>query len=53
LAYGTGFASNPLADGRAAHFREAEVRLFPGCGHWLHHEARDAFVSVLRGFLAQ
>ena len=52
LCYGAeSWASNPEADGRAAHFRNARTVLFPKAGHWLHHDQFDAFMAELRGFL--
>lgn len=53
LVYGAqSWASNPLADGRARHFRQAEVTTLEGAGHWAHHDARAAFLEVLSRFLA-
>ncbi len=52
LAYGTdSWASNPAEDGRAAQFPTARVATFGGAGHWLHHDAYDAFMAELAGFL--
>ncbi|NWG72359.1 MAG: alpha/beta hydrolase [Parvularculaceae bacterium] len=52
LVYGEkSWASNPLADGRAAHFRNAEVKVFADAGHWVHHDRFDEFVAELRRFL--
>ena len=52
LMYGAdSWASNPEADGRAAHFRTARVISFKNAGHWLHHDQFDAFVTELRTFL--
>jgi pimeloyl-ACP methyl ester carboxylesterase len=44
-------ASNPLADGRIRHFRNARVVAFDGAGHWVQHDRLDAFLELLRGFL--
>ena len=53
LVYGAqSWASNPKADGRAHHFRQAEVVTLEGAGHWAHHDARAAFLEVLSRFLA-
>jgi pimeloyl-ACP methyl ester carboxylesterase len=53
LVYGTeSWASNPAQDGRAAHFRHAHVALIEGAGHWVHHDRLDAFMAVVRPFLA-
>jgi pimeloyl-ACP methyl ester carboxylesterase len=43
--------SNPLADGRVRHFRDARVATVEGAGHWVHHDRLDAFLDLLRGFL--
>lgn len=52
LAYGNdSWASNPLKDGRAAHFRTARVISYDQAGHWLHHDQFDRFVADLRAFL--
>ena len=45
------WASNPAADGRAAHFQNAEVLSVQGAGHWVHHDRLDAFLDALRRFL--
>lgn len=52
LLYGAdSWASNPAEDGRLAHFRSAEVRLYENAGHWLHHDQFDRFVADLKAFL--
>ncbi len=52
LAWGRqSWASNPLEDGRAEHFRDARVAAFDDAGHWLHHDRLEAFLTELRGFL--
>ena len=52
LVYGAlSWASNPLADGRARHFRQAEVVTLQGAGHWAHHDARAAFLAATERFL--
>ncbi|MCW5749911.1 MAG: alpha/beta hydrolase [Alphaproteobacteria bacterium] len=52
LVYGDeSWASNPLADGRAAHFPNARVVSFAGAGHWVHHDRLDAFLAALIEFL--
>lgn len=52
LLYGEkSWASNPAEDGRIAHFRNAEVRLYEKAGHWLHHDQFDRFVGDLKAFL--
>ena len=53
LLYGANsWASNPAGDGRATHFRNAEVRLYEDAGHWLHHDQFDRFVADVRAFLS-
>ena len=52
LVYGAqSWASNPIADGRAAHFRDARVVTLEGAGHWAQHDAREAFVTAAAEFL--
>jgi pimeloyl-ACP methyl ester carboxylesterase len=52
LVYGKeSWASNPLEDGRAKHFKNAEVVAFERAGHWVHHDRLDAFLEKLRAFL--
>ncbi len=46
------WASNPEADGRAAHFRDARVISFEGAGHWVHHDRLDAFMAAIEPFLS-
>jgi pimeloyl-ACP methyl ester carboxylesterase len=53
LLYGTESASgNPTEDGRAALFPRATVIGIERAGHWLHHDRLDAFLTVVRDFLA-
>jgi pimeloyl-ACP methyl ester carboxylesterase len=53
LVYGSAsWASNPVQDGRAAHFRNAELALIEGAGHWVHHDRPGAFMAAVQGFLA-
>jgi pimeloyl-ACP methyl ester carboxylesterase len=53
LVYGSdSWASNPATDGRAAHFRSAEVALIDGAGHWVHHDRLEEFMGVLLPFLS-
>jgi pimeloyl-ACP methyl ester carboxylesterase len=52
LVYGReSWASNPAEDGRARHFRNAQVVTVDGAGHWVHHDRLDAFLALARGFL--
>lgn len=52
LLYGANsWASNPEADGRAKHFRDARTVVYENAGHWLHHDQFDRFMAELRGFL--
>ena len=53
LVYGANsWASNPQVDGRANHFRNAQVSIIEDAGHWLHHDQFDAFMDGLTNFLA-
>jgi len=52
LVYGKeSWASDPVKDGRARHFRDANVIALEGAGHWVHHDRRDTFLDLVRGFL--
>jgi pimeloyl-ACP methyl ester carboxylesterase len=43
--------SDPVTDGRAAFFKNAQVLNFETAGHWIHHDALDAFLAALDAFL--
>lgn len=45
------WASNPMRDGRMAHFKDARLVEFADAGHWLHHDQFDRFVEELGTFL--
>lgn len=45
------WASNPMRDGRMAHFQDARLVEFADAGHWLHHDQFDRFVEELGTFL--
>lgn len=45
------WASNPIKDGRAAHFQDARLVEFANAGHWLHHDQFDRFMTEIRAFL--
>jgi pimeloyl-ACP methyl ester carboxylesterase len=45
-------AGNPADDGRARHFRHAQVVGLDGAGHWLHHDRLDDFLRIVRTFLS-
>jgi pimeloyl-ACP methyl ester carboxylesterase len=52
LVYGgDSWASNPAEDGRLGYFSNAEVALFEGAGHWVHHDKTEAFVARVKAFL--
>ena len=52
LLYGEkSWASNPAEDGRIDYFQNAEVKMFPDAGHWLHHDQFDRFMQTLTDFL--
>ena len=40
------WASNPVEDGRARHFRNAEVVTVEGAGHWVHHDRLAEFLAL-------
>jgi pimeloyl-ACP methyl ester carboxylesterase len=46
------WASDPEADGRARHFRDARFVEFADAGHWVHHDQLDGFLTTVREFLA-
>ena len=51
LVYGSeSWASNPAEDGRLGHFRCAELAMFEGAGHWVHHDRTDDFIARVRAF---
>jgi pimeloyl-ACP methyl ester carboxylesterase len=53
LVYGKeSWASNPLDDGRARHFKNAQVVSLEGAGHWVHHDQLEAFLQIVTPFLA-
>ncbi|HEY2050140.1 MAG TPA: alpha/beta hydrolase [Caulobacteraceae bacterium] len=45
------WASDPVADGRITHFRNARALAVEGAGHWVHHDRLDVFLSAVREFL--
>lgn len=45
------WASNPMRDGRMAHFKDARLVEFADAGHWLHHDQFDRFIEELGTFL--
>jgi pimeloyl-ACP methyl ester carboxylesterase len=52
LVYGKqSWASNPLEDGRARHFKDARVVMVENAGHWVHHDQTEFFIKVVREFL--
>jgi len=52
LVYGTeSWASDPAKDGRARHFRNAQIVSIENAGHWVHHDRLDVFLDLVRGFL--
>jgi pimeloyl-ACP methyl ester carboxylesterase len=52
LVYGKeSWASNPLDDGRARHFKSATVISVEGAGHWVHHDRLDVFMGLVERFL--
>lgn len=52
LVYGKeSWASNPAEDGRATHFKNAEIIAFEGAGHWVHHDKLAEFLALTQQFL--
>jgi pimeloyl-ACP methyl ester carboxylesterase len=52
LIYGAdSWASNPLLDGRAAHFQEARVVVIEEANHWVHHDQPARVMTELKAFL--
>ncbi len=45
------WASDPVSDGRFAHFHNARAVAFEAAGHWVHHDRLADFVHEVRGFL--
>lgn len=45
------WASDPLADGRAENFQNAQVAAIEGAGHWVHHDKLNEFMSLVNAFL--
>jgi len=45
------WASNPVIDGRAAHFKNYRYVEVAGAGHWVHHDRFDEFMKHLTAFL--
>ena len=52
LIYGKeSWASNPLDDGRAKRFTNAEVVTFEKAGHWVYLDQLGVFLERVRAFL--
>jgi pimeloyl-ACP methyl ester carboxylesterase len=52
LVYGKqSWASNPLEDGRARHFKNARVVMVDNAGHWVHHDQTAFFLKTAQAFL--
>ncbi len=47
------WASDPIADGRAKHFKNAKLANIERAGHWAHHDQLDVFMGHVEGFLAE
>jgi pimeloyl-ACP methyl ester carboxylesterase len=45
------WASDPVADGRIAHFKNAKLANIERAGHWSHHDQLDVFMEHVNGFL--
>ena len=47
------WASDPVADGRIQHFKNAKLANIERAGHWSHHDQLETFMGHLEGFLAE
>jgi len=47
------WASDPVEDGRIAHFKNADLLNVEGAGHWVHHDKLDVFMAAVEAFLAE
>ncbi len=47
------WASDPRKDGRAGHFRNAQVVNVQKAGHWVHHDQLEEFLAITRRFLQE
>jgi pimeloyl-ACP methyl ester carboxylesterase len=47
------WASDPVADGRIKHFRNARLVNVEGAGHWVHHDKLDVFMNHVEAFLTE
>lgn len=45
------WASDPVEDGRASHFRNARLANVHNAGHWVHHDQLEEFLGLCRDFL--
>jgi pimeloyl-ACP methyl ester carboxylesterase len=45
------WASDPVADGRIKHFKNATLANIEKAGHWSHHDQIDVFMEHVNGFL--
>jgi pimeloyl-ACP methyl ester carboxylesterase len=45
------WASDPVKDGRASHFRNAKVVNVEGAGHWVQHDKLEEFLALVNEFL--
>lgn len=45
--------TDPVADGRTAHFSNARVAVIEGANHWVHHDRLEEFMVVVDRFLAE
>jgi pimeloyl-ACP methyl ester carboxylesterase len=45
------WASDPVADGRIKHFRDARLANIESAGHWSHHDQLDVFMGHVEDFL--
>ena len=46
------WASDPVADGRIAHFKDARLANIERAGHWSHHDQLEMFMKHVEEFIA-
>ncbi|MFM1816464.1 MAG: hypothetical protein RLZ98_3159 [Pseudomonadota bacterium] len=45
--------TDPVEDGRTAHFADVRSICIEGASHWVHHDRLDEFMTVVAGFLSE
>lgn len=44
------WAVDPVAAGKAAHFKDVRVETLENAGHWVHHDRLDTVIELAEGF---